>query len=135
LPASLDRAGRFLDGWLPIAPAADQWARLWNEVKEIARAARRDPNAVTGAMYLTVITDKDPSRADERLNTYLEQYYGQPAAVMRSRQACYAGPNGALAEWLQGYARAGATHLVLRFAGDHERHLEIVAALRSKLAY
>jgi alkanesulfonate monooxygenase SsuD/methylene tetrahydromethanopterin reductase-like flavin-dependent oxidoreductase (luciferase family) len=100
LPASLDRAGRFFDGWLPIAPAADQWARLWNEVKEIARAAGRDPNAVTGAMYLTVTTDEDPSRADERLNTYLEQYYGQPAAVVRSRQACYAGPNGALAEWL-----------------------------------
>jgi hypothetical protein len=30
---------------------------------------------------------------------------------MRSRQACYAGPNGVLAEWLQGYARAGATQL------------------------
>ena len=43
---------------------------------------------------------------------------------MRGRQACYAGPNGALAEWLQGYARAGTTHFVLRFAGDHERHLE-----------
>jgi hypothetical protein len=50
---------------------------------------------------------------------------------MRSRQACYAGPNDGLAEWLQGYARAGTTHLVLRFAGEHERHLETVAALRS----
>ena len=90
-------------------------------------------NALTGAMYVTVITDEDRNRANERLNAYLEQYYGQPAAVMRSRQACYAGPNGGLAEWLQGYARAGATHLVLRFAGDHERHLETVAALRSKL--
>ena len=131
LPASLDRAGRLFDGWLPIAPDADQWARLWNEVKEIARTARRDPNALTGAMYLTVAIDEDPSRANERLNTYLEQYYSQPAAAMRSRQACYAGPNDGLAEWLQGYARAGTTHLVLRFAGEHERHLETVAALRS----
>ena len=134
MPASPDRAGRFFDGWLPIAPAADQWARLWNEVKQIARTAGRDANAVTGAMYLTVAIDEDPSRANERLNTYLEQYYGQPAAVMRSRQACYAGPSDGLAEWLQGYARAGATHLVLRFAGEHERHLETVAALRSRLA-
>jgi hypothetical protein len=59
-------------------------------------------------MYVTVITDEDRNRANERLNAYLEQYYGQPAAAMRSRQACYAGPNGGLAEWLQGYARAGA---------------------------
>jgi alkanesulfonate monooxygenase SsuD/methylene tetrahydromethanopterin reductase-like flavin-dependent oxidoreductase (luciferase family) len=134
LPASLDRAGRLFDGWLPIAPDAAQWARLWNEVKEIARTARRDPNALTGAMYLTVAIDKDPSRANERLNTYLEQYYSQPAAAMRSRQACYAGPSDGLAEWLEGYARAGTTHLVLRFAGEHERHLETVAALRSRLA-
>jgi hypothetical protein len=28
---------------------------------------------------------------------------------------------------LQGYARAGATHLVLRFGGDHERHLEEIS--------
>jgi hypothetical protein len=31
-------------------------------------------------------------------------------------------------------ARAGAIHLVLRVGGDHERHLETVASLRSKLA-
>jgi alkanesulfonate monooxygenase SsuD/methylene tetrahydromethanopterin reductase-like flavin-dependent oxidoreductase (luciferase family) len=42
-----------------------QWPRLWNEVKETARAAGRDPNALTGAMYLTVIIDEDPSRANE----------------------------------------------------------------------
>src|SRR5262245_41691517 len=39
-------------------------------------------------MYLTVSIDEDPSRANVRLNIYLEQYYCQPAAVMRSRQAC-----------------------------------------------
>ena len=84
-------------------------------------------------MYVTVITDEDRTRANERLDAYLEQHYGQAAAVMRSRQACYAGPNGGLAEWLHGYARAGVIHLVVRFAGDHERHLETLAALRGKL--
>ena len=54
--------------------------------------------------------------------------------VLRSRQACYAGGAAGLAEWLDGYARAGASHLVLRFAGDHERHLETVAALRAALS-
>src|ERR1700748_1126388 len=59
------RVGRLLEGLrLPIAPNADHWARLWNEVKEIARTAGRDPNALTGAMYLTVIIDEDPSRAN-----------------------------------------------------------------------
>ena len=53
---------------------------------------------------------------------------------MRARQACYAGPAEGLAEWLQGYANAGAQQLVLRFAGDHARHLEMVAGLRAKLS-
>jgi hypothetical protein len=39
-----------------------------------------------------------------------------------------------LAAWLQGYATAGAGHLIVRFAGDHARHLETVAALRPSLA-
>ncbi len=133
LPASLERAGRYFDGWLPIAPDAAQWQRQWQEIKEIARNAGRDPNALTGAMYVTLSVDADAGRANERLNTYLERYYSQPAATLRARQASYAGPAEGLAEWLQAYAKAGAAHLVLRFAGDHERHLEIVAALRSKL--
>jgi alkanesulfonate monooxygenase SsuD/methylene tetrahydromethanopterin reductase-like flavin-dependent oxidoreductase (luciferase family) len=133
LPASVERAGRYFDGWLPLAPAAEEWARLWKEVKDIARTAGRDANALTGAMYLTVCVDEDRGRADARLNRYLEQYYGQPAAMTRRRQASYAGPKDGLAEWLRSYARAGVSHLVLRIAGDHERHLEMVAELRGKL--
>jgi hypothetical protein len=53
---------------------------------------------------------------------------------MRNRQASYAGPSDGLAQWLSGYVKAGTAHLVLRFAGDHERHLETVAGLRSKIS-
>jgi alkanesulfonate monooxygenase SsuD/methylene tetrahydromethanopterin reductase-like flavin-dependent oxidoreductase (luciferase family) len=106
LPASLERAGRYFDGWLPIAPDAGQWGRQWKQVQEIARAAGRDANALTGAMYLTLVVDHDPSRANARLNTYLEQYYGQPAAVTRARQAAYAGPSEGLAQWLRAPASA-----------------------------
>ena len=52
-----------------------------------------------------------------------------------SRQAVYSGPAPGVAEWLDGYARAGATDLVLRFAGEHERHLEILAQVRAKLGW
>ena len=34
-----------------------------------------------------------------------------------------------------GYAQAGASHLVLRFAGDHERHLEALAKVRTSLGW
>ena len=59
----------------------------------------------------------------------------QPAAVLRRRQAVYSGPAAGAAEWLAGYARAGATDLVLRFAGEHERHLETLAKVRASLGW
>jgi len=136
LPASLERAGRFFDGWMPITPDAAEWGRQWQEVRSIARQAGRDPLALTGSMYLTYLTlvvDDDAGRANQRLDVFLERYYGQPALLIRSRQACYAGPSAGLLEWLQGYASAGVAHLVLRFAGGHESHLETVAELGGQI--
>ena len=86
-------------------------------------------------MYLTLAVDEDAARANARLDAYLAQYYHQPAAAVRTRQACYAGDQGGAAEWLAGYAAAGASHLVLRFAGEHERHLDMLAGIRAKLGW
>ena len=135
LPASLERAGKYFDGWFPNAPDAAQFAAQWAEVQATAAAAGRDPARLSGAMYLTLALDEDANRADARLNAFLEGYYGQPAALLRRRQAVYAGRAAGLAAWLDGYARAGAGHLVLRFAGEHEPHLEAVARLRASLGW
>ena len=135
LPASLARAGRFFDGWFPIAPAPDAFADGLGTVRSIAKDAGRDPASVSGAMYLTVALDDDPSTAEARLNGFLERYYSQPAAVLRRRQACYAGPAGGVAEWLDTYAKAGASHLCIRFAGDHERHITALAKVRLALGW
>ena len=86
-------------------------------------------------MYLTLTIDDDPGRAAQRMDAFLEGYYGAPAAVLRSRQAVYSGPAQGVAAWLDGYARAGATDLILRFAGEHERHLESLAQVRAKLGW
>jgi alkanesulfonate monooxygenase SsuD/methylene tetrahydromethanopterin reductase-like flavin-dependent oxidoreductase (luciferase family) len=127
MAGSLDRAGKFFDGWFPIAPSAPDFAAGLAHVRNVAREHHRDPEAVTGAMYLTLSLDDDTAKADDRLNAFLERYYDASAVGTRRRQAHYAGPAAALPEWLDSYARAGASHLVLRFAGDHERHLDTVA--------
>jgi len=56
-------------------------------------------------------------------------------AGMRARQRCYAGPAKGAAAWLKSYADAGASHLMLRFAGDHERHLEVAARIKRDLGW
>jgi probable F420-dependent oxidoreductase len=126
-PASLERVGKHVDGWFPNAPDAAGFAAGMANIADTARASGRDPASITGAMYLTLTIDDDPARAAARMDAFLEHYYGQPAAVMRKRQVTYAGPAAGAAAWLAGYAAAGASHLVLRFAGDHERHLDLMA--------
>jgi alkanesulfonate monooxygenase SsuD/methylene tetrahydromethanopterin reductase-like flavin-dependent oxidoreductase (luciferase family) len=134
LPASLERAAQHFDGWLPNAGDAAQWREQWATITSIAKSAGRDPGALTGAIYLTIAVDENAGEAESRLNAYLEQYYGIPAATARARQACYAGSAAGVTEWLQGYAAAGVQHMVVRCVGNHERHLELLAAIRSKLA-
>lgn len=131
--ASLERVGRSFDGWFPNSPDPGRYREQWQQIHAVARAAGRDPAQLTGAIYLTLTIDDDAARADARMNQFLESYYGRPAAEMRRRQACYAGTPGGVGDWLGGFVEAGASHLVLRFAGDPERHLEAMAKLRSNL--
>ena len=67
------------------------------------------------------------------INSYLQNYYRQPAEVLRRRQACFAGPKAEFLPWLQGYVDAGASHLMVRVVGDHESHIGILAKVRDAL--
>jgi alkanesulfonate monooxygenase SsuD/methylene tetrahydromethanopterin reductase-like flavin-dependent oxidoreductase (luciferase family) len=127
--------GKHFDGWFPNAPDATRFAEQWQQVRAIASAAGRDAARLSAAMYLTLTVDDDSARAAARMDGVLEGYYGAPASVLRQRQAVYSGPASGVAEWLDGFARAGATDLVLRFAGDHQHHLEAMARVRASLRW
>jgi len=132
-PEGLIRTGKHFDGWFPLGPDAATWKARWNEVQRTATEAGRQ-GQVTAAMYLTIALDDDAARAEATLNDYLGTYYAPaPVAMMRRVQACYAGPASGLVEWLSEFTGAGATHLVMRFAGDHQRHLETISKLRAGL--
>src|SRR5947209_10049934 len=132
--ASLERVGRLYDRWFPNAPDPGKWREQWGQIHQIAREAGRDPSQLTAAVYLTLTIDDDKARGEERMNAFMENYYGRPAAEMRARQATYAGPADGAAAWLSSWARAGASHLVLRFAGDHQRHLDAISKLRAGIS-
>jgi probable F420-dependent oxidoreductase len=133
LPAGRARTGKFYDGWFPNLPQPNEYAAQFEEVKVAAREAGRDADAITGAMYLTLAIDDDAARADAKIDSYLGQYYGMKPAAMRARQRCYAGPAAGAEAWIRSYADAGASHLMLRFAGEHERHLDIIAGFRKQI--
>ena len=85
-------------------------------------------------MYLTLAVDEDAAAPRRGIDAFLEQYYDhRPPRCVRGRRLCRRpGRRGGVA---CGLCRAGATHLVLRFAGEHERHLETLAGIRAKLGW
>ena len=132
-PAALERAARHFDGWFPNGPDPKGWGAQWRQVQAMAREAGRKPGDLEAALYLTLTVDENASTAENRMNEFLAGYYGQRPDVMKKKQACFSGSAGAAAEWLNGYVEEGARYLVLRFAGEHERHLETFAKLRESL--
>lgn len=135
-PASLTRAARQFDGWFPTGPGDPvAWGSKWTSVKEQARAAGRNADAMTGALYLTLAVADTAEKAEEHLVAYLNNYYGALGPKMRASEACYAGPPDGSGRWLKGFIDAGASHLVLRFAGDHDRQLETVSRMRQDLGF
>lgn len=135
-PASLSRAARHFDGWFPTGPAdADAWGRKWESVKAEARTHGRNPDAMTGALYLTISVADNAEKAEQNLMAYLNGYYGALGPKMRAGEACYSGPPEGTGRWLKGFIDAGASHLVLRFAGDHDRQMETVSRMRRDLGF
>ena len=130
--ASLTRAGQHFDGWFPTGPDAAGWGKQWLTVCQAAEAAGR-AGAVTGAVYLPASINDDADKANDMINAYLENYYSQPAELLRRRQACFAGPEDEFLPWLKGYVDAGASHLMVRVVGDHESHIDILAKAREAL--
>lgn len=124
------RVGRRYDGWMPIGPS-DGFGPGLAEVHHAASAHGRDPQSISTSAYVTIALDDDVERADQTMNEFMAAYYPAPPEVMRSMQANYAGPAAGLAEWIREFTDAGAQHLICRFAGDHDRHLdECLDALR-----
>jgi len=132
-PAALERAGKHFNGWFPTGPDAKRWGEQWRQVQAIAKEAGRQPGDVEAAVYLTIAVDDDAAKAEQRINEFLAGYYGQRPDVLKKRQACFSGCASGAAEFLAGYVQEGARTLVLRFAGEHEKQLEIFAKIRESL--
>jgi len=118
-PTALREAARW-DAWFPTGPSVEFFEAEFPKIQAAARAAGRAPDAVAGAAYLTLALDADRAAAEKRLHGFLETYYAAPAKAILARQATYAGPVEGCVEWLQRWIKAGARHLLFRFAGGDQ---------------
>ena len=77
--------------------------------------------------------DEDRGAANRHIDGFLESYYRAPAEKLRHVQACFGGSESEAVEWLGAFVEAGARHLVVRLAGDHDRQIEALARVRDRV--
>jgi alkanesulfonate monooxygenase SsuD/methylene tetrahydromethanopterin reductase-like flavin-dependent oxidoreductase (luciferase family) len=129
-PTALARAGRMYDGWLPYLPTADAYRAGLDSV----RAAAPAPDAVTPALFVTVLITDEAAAGREALDAYVRASYRMPLEVVETIQLLIAGPAEMVAERLSEYVAAGARHLVCRLAvpdmAGARQQLELLRKLR-----
>lgn len=127
--ASMRRAGRAGDIWMPYLGSPDRVARGLRTAREEAERHGRDPSEVTGAYFAWTCVDTDPAAARRRALDALAATYGQDMG--RIVDACV--PHGTpeqVAARLAEYRDAGAASVVVApavAADDRGRMLDLLA--------
>jgi len=134
-PGSMQRAGRYFEGWFPDPQDAETYREGLSNVKDIATKAGRDPSAISSAMYLTLRIDEDAIAAENRIASFFDSYYPGRGEQIRQAKPWYGGSATGAADYLGLFAEAGANHFVIRFTGDHEAQLDALAAIRDQLGW
>ncbi|WP_155926112.1 LLM class flavin-dependent oxidoreductase [Mycolicibacterium sp. CBMA 234] len=109
------RVGRLYDGWLPYPPTPQAYRSGLAEVHAATEGAGRATDAVTPALFVTVLItgdDADGSRA--ALDHFATNTYGVGIDVIEQIQTFAAGTPDAVAARLATFIDAGARHLVCR---------------------
>lgn len=137
-PGARARAGRIYDGWLPYPPTTDGYRSGLTEVRAAAQHAGRGPDAVTPALFVTVLVNDDADGGRAALNHFATQTYGLGLDLVEQIQAFAAGTPDAVTARLASFIDAGARHLVCRigvvgpdgFTEQLQQLRTITAALR-----
>jgi alkanesulfonate monooxygenase SsuD/methylene tetrahydromethanopterin reductase-like flavin-dependent oxidoreductase (luciferase family) len=108
---ALRRAGELGDGWImgPFGTLRD-FPGAWTVVRDAARAARRDPDALVAGRLVYVAVDDDRERARNALRAFLHGYYGSRFDV---DQSAIFGPPREVAARLVEHVEVGITKLML----------------------
>jgi len=133
-PATLVRAGRAFDGWLPFVPDPARYADGLGRVRQVAADHGRDPDRLAAALYVNIAIDDRPNRARREQRAHLGAYYGTDPEVVTAFQASHAGTPASAAEYVHGFVDAGARHIVVRpTSREPAGQLAAVAELAARL--
>ncbi|MFI6475231.1 LLM class flavin-dependent oxidoreductase [Streptomyces sp. NPDC050516] len=127
-PAVLRRVAGKYDGWMPFLPSVPAYGRAWRQIEELREEAGRPQGAITPALYATINVNPDGTAAKNELEHYVQGYYKNTLAGMAEIQAYGWGSAERCADWLGGYVRSGARHIIIRIGSmAPEKQLKEVA--------
>jgi len=112
--AALARTGRLYDGWLPYPPNPADYETGLAQVRRAARGAGRAAQAVTPALFATLLITNDLEAGRRALSDYTQASYRMPLEVVETIQVLIAGPLEFVTAELDRYIAAGARHIVCR---------------------
>lgn len=125
--ASMRRAGRAGDVWMPYLGSPDRVARGLRTAREEAERHGRDPAEVDGAYFAWTAVDADPGRARRAALDVLAATYGQDMESIVDACVPHGTPEQVAAR-LAEYRDAGATSVVIAPAThDAERDVDLLA--------
>ncbi len=113
-PGARARAGRMYDGWLPYPPTPQGYRSGLAEVRASATRAGRAADAVTPALFVTVLLTDGADGGRAALDHFATQTYGFGIDAVEQIQTFAAGTPEAVTARLASYVDAGARHLVCR---------------------
>ena len=120
--AALRRVGERSDGWLTYFYAPDAFETAWQQIREYAEAAGRDPDALDNVAQLPLCIDDSYETADRKAREYIGQYFDIPAWSHCSPESAIRGTPEQCAEQIAAQAAVGVHHVCLvPYRYEHEQ--------------
>jgi alkanesulfonate monooxygenase SsuD/methylene tetrahydromethanopterin reductase-like flavin-dependent oxidoreductase (luciferase family) len=113
-PAALVRTGRLYDGWLPYPPDPADYRAGLEAVRTVATESGRSPDALTPALFVSVLVADSVDDGRRSLDDYATANYRLPLVELEKIQAVVTGPPDHVVARLNRYTAAGARHLIAR---------------------
>jgi alkanesulfonate monooxygenase SsuD/methylene tetrahydromethanopterin reductase-like flavin-dependent oxidoreductase (luciferase family) len=113
-PGARARAGRMYDGWLPYPPEPQDYRSGLAEVLAAAEHAHRAPDAVTPALFVTVLVTEDADSGRAAIDHFASETYGFGIDIVEQIQTFAVGTPDAVTARLASFIEAGVQHLVCR---------------------
>ena len=123
--AVLRRTGELADGWIEDTPGTPElFAERWEQVKQFARAAGRDPSQLESGKLFYLSVDDDPERAKITLVRHMASMYSTVSGI--EDRAAF-GPPEVCARRIAALAEAGVGTIMLGTPSLSITHLERIS--------